>query len=118
MKKYLSIAKEFIAEIPTFAIESIPRHDNQLADSLSKLAFRGTRIQEVHFLEQALCSVLENRGEVFNIHTQDNWMTSLQNFLKKGTLPEDEGEATKISRIAANYLLIDGELYRRRFSTS
>jgi hypothetical protein len=44
-------------------------------------------------------------------------MTPFQNYLKEGILPEDEGESTRIRRLAASYLIIDGELYRRGYST-
>lgn len=67
MKRYLNIAKGLVTEIPQFSIEFISLNDNQLENSLSKLAFGGTRIREVQFLECSPYPILENKGEVFNI---------------------------------------------------
>nr|GFA78855.1 hypothetical protein [Tanacetum cinerariifolium] len=45
------------------------------------------------------------------------WMTELVNYLKEGTLPEDEKEARKIHLKARQYELIEGILYKRSFLT-
>nr|GEV49258.1 protein NYNRIN-like [Tanacetum cinerariifolium] len=45
------------------------------------------------------------------------WMTELVNYLKEGTLPEDEKEARKIRLKARQYELIEGILYKRSFLT-
>nr|GFC88635.1 reverse transcriptase domain-containing protein [Tanacetum cinerariifolium] len=44
-------------------------------------------------------------------------MTELVNYLKEGTLPEDEKEARKIRLKARQYELIEGILYKRSFLT-
>lgn len=88
MKKYLIIAKGRILNIPNFAIEAIPRNDNQLTDFLSKLAFGATKLRVVHFLERAFYSVVENQKEVFNIQAHDNLTTTLYNLWKNGILLE------------------------------
>nr|GFA64242.1 hypothetical protein [Tanacetum cinerariifolium] len=45
------------------------------------------------------------------------WMTELVNYLKEGTLPEDEKEARKIRLKARQYELMKGILYKRSFLT-
>nr|GEU63591.1 hypothetical protein [Tanacetum cinerariifolium] len=45
------------------------------------------------------------------------WMTELMNYLKEGTLPEDEKEARKIHLKAFQYELMEGILYKRSFLT-
>nr|GEW24695.1 reverse transcriptase domain-containing protein [Tanacetum cinerariifolium] len=45
------------------------------------------------------------------------WMTKLVNYLKEGTLPDDENEARKIRLKARQYELMEGILYKRSFLT-
>nr|GEZ76308.1 reverse transcriptase domain-containing protein [Tanacetum cinerariifolium] len=45
------------------------------------------------------------------------WMTELVNYLKEGTLPEDEKKARKLRLKARQYELIEGILYKRSFLT-
>nr|GFA46318.1 reverse transcriptase domain-containing protein [Tanacetum cinerariifolium] len=45
------------------------------------------------------------------------WMTELVNYLKEGTLPEDEKEAWKLRLKARQYELMKGILYKRSFLT-
>nr|GFC20367.1 hypothetical protein [Tanacetum cinerariifolium] len=45
------------------------------------------------------------------------WMTELVNYLKEGTLPEDEKEARKIRLKARQYELMEAILYKRSFLT-
>nr|GFB79249.1 reverse transcriptase domain-containing protein [Tanacetum cinerariifolium] len=45
------------------------------------------------------------------------WMTELVNYLKEGTLPEDEKKARKLCLKARQYELIEGILYKRSFLT-
>nr|GEZ93363.1 reverse transcriptase domain-containing protein [Tanacetum cinerariifolium] len=45
------------------------------------------------------------------------WMTELMNYLKEGTLPEDEKEPRKIRLKARQYELMEGILYKRSFRT-
>nr|GFB33084.1 reverse transcriptase domain-containing protein [Tanacetum cinerariifolium] len=44
-------------------------------------------------------------------------MTELVNYLKEGTLPEDEKEARKLRLKARQYELMEGILYKRSFLT-
>nr|GEW17443.1 reverse transcriptase domain-containing protein [Tanacetum cinerariifolium] len=45
------------------------------------------------------------------------WMTKLVNYLKEGTLPEDEKKAWKLRLKARQYELIEGIIYKRSFLT-
>ncbi|KAL0319717.1 UNVERIFIED_CONTAM: hypothetical protein Sradi_5233200 [Sesamum radiatum] len=45
------------------------------------------------------------------------WMTPIVRFLMEGILPEDSKEAGKIKLRSARFVLIDGNLYKRGFSS-
>nr|GEV17333.1 reverse transcriptase domain-containing protein [Tanacetum cinerariifolium] len=70
-----------------------------------------------------LVEVLENKSikekEVATVILEDGptWMTQLVDYLKEGTLPEDEKEARKLCLKARQYELLEGVLYRRSFLT-
>ena len=49
--------------------------------------------------------------------TTDSWMTPIVQYLKDGQLLEDKNKARLLRLKAARYILYDGQLYRRGFST-
>ena len=46
-----------------------------------------------------------------------NWMDLIITYLKSGALPIDTSAARKVKRLALHYTLIDGQLYKRSFSS-
>nr|GFA76312.1 reverse transcriptase domain-containing protein [Tanacetum cinerariifolium]GFA76337.1 reverse transcriptase domain-containing protein [Tanacetum cinerariifolium] len=76
----------------------VPRSKNKKADALSKIASTSF----AHLSKQVLVEVLETKSitgkEVTAVIEEEDptWMTELVNYLKEGTLPEDEKEARKI----------------------
>ena len=52
-----------------------------------------------------------------NIQTSPrSWVDDITDYLEKGTLPEDKGQARALQKRAARYTVVDGALYRRSFS--
>ena len=47
----------------------------------------------------------------------NTWMTPIVQYLKDGQLPEDKRKARLLRLKAARYILYDGQLYKRGFST-
>nr|GEY67477.1 reverse transcriptase domain-containing protein [Tanacetum cinerariifolium] len=119
MIKYLEIAKVLVSGFKTFSISQVPRSKNKKADALSKIASTSF----THLSKQVLVEVLETKSitgkEVTAVIEEEGptWMTELVNYLKEGTLPEDEKEARKIRLKAHQYELIEGILYKRSFLT-
>nr|GFB14747.1 reverse transcriptase domain-containing protein [Tanacetum cinerariifolium] len=64
-------------------------------------------------------SQVPRRKEVTAVIEEEGptWMTELVNYLKEGTLPEDEKEARKLRLRARQYELMEGILYKRSFLT-
>jgi len=54
--------------------------------------------------------------QVCAIHEPDTWITPYQRYLADGELPIDSTEARKIKKSSSKFTLIDGELYRFRFT--
>nr|GFC16848.1 reverse transcriptase domain-containing protein [Tanacetum cinerariifolium] len=119
MIKYLDIAKDLVSGFKTFSISQVPRSKKKKADALSKIASTSF----AHLSKQVLVEVLETksitRKEVTAVIEEEGptWMTELMNYLKEGTLPEDEKEARKIRLKARQYELMEGILYKRSFLT-
>ena len=44
-------------------------------------------------------------------------MTPFREYLQRGVLPNDHSEARKVRIKAPSYALINGELYKKRFTT-
>nr|GEX93112.1 reverse transcriptase domain-containing protein [Tanacetum cinerariifolium] len=97
----------------------VPRSKNKKADALSKIA----PTSFAHLSKQVLVEVLETKSiigkEVTAVIEEEGptWMTELMNYLKEGTLPEDEKDARKIRLKARQYELMEGILYKRSFLT-
>ena len=54
--------------------------------------------------------------EVQQIEGEENWMTPIVVYLKKGGLLEDKDEVRKLRIKASKYVLTDEVLYKRGFS--
>nr|GFA00577.1 reverse transcriptase domain-containing protein [Tanacetum cinerariifolium] len=97
----------------------LPRSKNKKANALSKIASTSF----AHLSKQVLVEVLETKSitgkEVTAVIEEEGptWMTELVNYLKEGTLPEDEKEARKLRLKARQYELMEGILYKRLFLT-
>nr|GEX99316.1 reverse transcriptase domain-containing protein [Tanacetum cinerariifolium] len=110
MIKYLEIAKGLVSGFKTFSISQVPRSKNKKADALSKIASTSF----AHLSKQVLVEVLETKSitgkEVTAVIEEEGptRMTELVNYLKEGTLPEDEKEAMKIRLKARQYELMEG----------
>nr|GEX87890.1 reverse transcriptase domain-containing protein [Tanacetum cinerariifolium] len=117
--KYLDIAKGLVSGFKTFSICQVPRSKNKKADALSKIVSTSF----AHLSKQVLVEVLETKSitakEVTAVTEEEGptWMTELVNYLKEGTLPEDEKKARKLRLKARQYKLMEGILYKRSFLT-
>nr|GEY75571.1 hypothetical protein [Tanacetum cinerariifolium] len=119
MIKYMDIAKGLVSGFKTFSISQVPRSKNKKANAPSKIASTSF----TYLSKQVLVEVLETKSitgkEVTTVIEEEGptWMTELVNYLKEGTLPEDEKEARKLRLKARQYELMEGILYKRSFLT-
>ncbi|KAL7605482.1 hypothetical protein Lser_V15G18132 [Lactuca serriola] len=96
----------------------IPRSENKRADALSKLA--STCFD--HLSKKVLVEVLRERSideQQVNILTpaRPTWMTSFREYLQRGVLPDNHDEARKIRIKAPSYAMVNGELYKKGFTS-
>jgi len=54
--------------------------------------------------------------QVCLVETGDTWMTPYKRYLNDGILPLEPAESRKVEKNYAKYTLIDGELFRHRFT--
>ena len=121
MAAYLLKAKDLLSAFSSFKIQQVPRERNTQADALARLAFtKDSELLEVvpvEFLSTPSIMPTESQSTVNSVTSTDTWMTPIIQYLKDNYLPEDEKQARLLRLKAAKYILYDGKLYRRRFST-
>ncbi|XP_024018099.1 uncharacterized protein K02A2.6-like [Morus notabilis] len=96
----------------------IPRAENANADALAKLASsKDADTLGVVPIEELERPTIEERAEAFSVPEGEDWITPLIRYLMDAQLPNSKNEARRIRYRAARYLLYDGLLYRRGYST-
>ncbi|GKC01487.1 reverse transcriptase domain-containing protein [Tanacetum coccineum] len=120
MNKYLEKVKSLVSGFANFSISQVPRSKNKKANALSKIASTSF----AHLSKQVLVEALQEKSiqekEVTTVVEEDGptWMTSIMEYLKDGTLPDDRKEASKLRIKERQYELMEGTLYRRSFLKS
>ncbi|XP_024020013.1 uncharacterized protein LOC112091213 [Morus notabilis] len=118
MGAYLRKVKEELVKFKSYEIQQVPRAVNANVDALAKLASsKDSDLVGVVPIEELEQSTIDEAVEVLTIQTAGNLMTPLVRCLMNAELPNDRDEARRIRYRAAKYLLYDGLLYRRGFST-
>ena len=96
--------------------EQVPRSQNTAADEISKLASsEDGRMDEDLAMEIQKHPSIEE-VQTFIIQDGSSWMTPILSFLQDGHLPQDPGEAKKIKKRAAKFIVLNDVLYKRGFS--
>ena len=71
----------------------------------------------VEFLNEPSIHTTNQPQTVNCTTTTDSWITPIVQYLKDGKLPEDKSKARLLRLKAARYILYDGQLYKKGFST-
>ena len=114
MAKYLSLVKNIIRDFDKVTLVQVPPEQNTEVDALAKLASseEATNQQiEVQY------SPSHMGGEMNPIDVSNSWMTPITKYLEEGTRPTDPVEARKLKVRSTRFVLIQGVLYKRGFST-
>ncbi|KAI0510524.1 hypothetical protein KFK09_011128 [Dendrobium nobile] len=119
LAQYCQIVKTLLAQIAKHQVIHILREQNARADSLSKLAtsmtgdvFKRKFIEEIHFPSIQGSWVLQSIDELKEV----SWIDPILALLQEGSLPEDPTMTVRLRRQAANFIVINGELYKRSFT--
>ncbi|KAG7558951.1 Ribonuclease H-like superfamily [Arabidopsis thaliana x Arabidopsis arenosa] len=145
MEAYLALTQDLAKHFGEFELTRIPRGENTSADALAALASTSDpnlkRIIPVEFIEKPSIEdnskdqVLTAREteepeemdiELLNQQTTDatepeygsdaKWIGAIRSYIADGEVPTEKWAARKLKAKAARYTLIDGELFKWRFS--
>ena len=116
---YLKKVQEFLKNLIRVQVKHAPRAENSRADALEKLATASQedlgRLIPVEHLPKPLASI--DNGEVSHVMSESSWMDPIWDYLVEGTLPSDPKEASKLGARSARFIVYQGTLYKRGFST-
>ena len=136
MIKYLQIVRSLVSDFLYWNITKVPRSENSEADRLVKYASvaisNHEKFEERIFVEfLPMKSTDLKAAEVPPVEaipqndvpessnaqiSRNSWMTPLLDYLRHGILSTDRKEAKSLMFRVANFILIDGVLYKRGFS--
>ena len=109
--KYYHIAKTLIDNFECFKMYYIPRESNTRVDLLSKLAST-KKIEHLKTIIQMTFQTPTIDTEEVIAEEED-----YRNFLIQGILPSNENEAQCLKWKASYYIILNGELFKRRLTT-
>jgi len=112
------MARNLILQFVDVVIVHVPRASNDRADILSKLASTKKPGQHRTLIQEVLNTPSWDQESTFEIQPGvTSWMTPILDFLVNDVLPASNSEARKIRRQAASFTIINGEIFKRRFSS-
>lgn len=118
MIRYLERAKALISKLQWFVLSQIPREQNAKADSLSRLASADLMgAPQIVYMEILKNPSIKDEG-VMDLYDQPSWMDPILVYLRDDKSPQDKAQARSIVAKVAKYAIIEGELYKRPFSTT
>jgi Ribonuclease HI len=135
MDAYVREVRRMERHFDGLELRHVPRRDNTVADELSRVASAWAPLPPGTFEERlaqpsARLNPPRDPDTMPSALTLDDpldsgpegvdpdppcqfvWMTDIQAYLDKNTLPEDRAEAEKLARISKWYILVEGTLYR------
>ena len=92
-------------------VAQVPRAQNRMVDVLTSLAFKA--LYPCHFEISVMDHPSISNAVVLTTASQprSSWMFPISSYLRNVTLPKDRSEAVKVKAQAAQYTLINGNLY-------
>ncbi|XP_064955577.1 uncharacterized protein LOC135607564 [Musa acuminata AAA Group] len=114
MSKYLAEVRTLAAHFSRFVLSRVPRHQNERADALARLASKSDPSDEPSVEELPTRAVTIAAVAIADPPT--TWVQEVLQFKCHGALPEDETAARRLRRAHARYYEIGGRLYRRSYS--
>ena len=114
------MSEKIAQKFKEYHIPLILREENERVDALTKLASATTCIKSrtmpvVHLTKPSTAEPEELIVVEIRPHL-NNWITPLRRYLEENILPIDVLEAKRIRYRSTQYTIINGEVYRKRFS--
>ena len=101
---------------PRFDITHIPWAENARADALSRLATVGDEGLDRIFVEYLAAPSIQEADDVHQVDLTPSWMDRFVRYLTDGTMPDNPSEGRRFRWKASQFLLVNGQLYKRSFS--
>ncbi|XP_073120868.1 uncharacterized protein [Henckelia pumila] len=119
--EYLTQLNELLSRLDNYDIKQIPRGEKESADRLAKLASSLANIdsRKITFLTYDKEETDQSDVTIFCADSEKHsWKDEIIDYLMRGNLPANQVESRKLRVRAARFTIIDGELYKRGFSSS
>ncbi|XP_024016116.1 uncharacterized protein LOC112089278 [Eutrema salsugineum] len=143
MRAYLKVFRELVQKFDEFELTRIPRGEHTSADALAALASTSDpdlrRTIPVEFIERPSIEEVEGvrlinppeqeqeDDEAFPMDEDASpaepeygcdkeWLGAIRMYIAVGEVPTDKWEARKLKAQATRYVLVDGEVFKWRFS--
>ncbi|XP_061374828.1 uncharacterized protein LOC133317052 [Gastrolobium bilobum] len=109
LMKYLSKVQEIMVDFDEVQVTHIPRGENSRAGILSKLASTKSLGNHRTVVQQSITMP----SCVMVITLAHDWRKPIMDYLEKGILPEDRLKSRKLVRDAAQYTIVNDQLFRK-----
>ena len=117
LQNYLAKVKHLMKKFDSYEVYHVLREENVRADILSKLASTKSGGNNKSLIQESLKTFsIAEAVPTLTIEEYPSLMTSIIQYLKNGTLPDDIVEAKRMANEASYYIIIGGQLYRRSLS--
>ncbi|XP_073101285.1 uncharacterized protein [Elaeis guineensis] len=116
MVKYLQKVRDLVAHLKYLEISHISRSENARADALSRLATSAYDTLGRTLVESLEQPSIDRAKKILQLTIEPSWMDPIVQYLTDGTSPEDPTEAKRLRWVASQYVMMDGQLYKRSFS--
>lgn len=115
---YLAKVMGLLDNFEHYMITHVPQEKNVNADTLAKFASSGdAQAQRIMPVVVVSTPSIQEADSVMEIEYPKSWMIPIKAYLEQGVLTEDKKEARKLVRTAPRYLIQNGVLYSRGFTT-
>lgn len=117
MTRYYHIATQLKEAFTKFKLKHIVIENNKIVDLQSKLVGRKKKGQYTTIIQETILEPSLNKVVVSVTLINQEWMTEIQDFLEKGSLPKNPTATRKLNRNVSYYVIQEEGLYRRCFTT-
>lgn len=104
------------SDFKSLEISHIPQAGNAQVDTLSWLTTSTINSLNQTYVEHLETPRIDRSIEVYQVEHQSSWMDPIIKYLTNEVLSSDRIEAKRVKWIALQYIVMDGNLYKRSFT--
>ncbi|XP_073137716.1 uncharacterized protein [Henckelia pumila] len=117
---YFTQVNELLSRLDSYDVKQIPRVENESADCHAKLSSSLANIdnRKITFLTYGREETDGSNVTILCVDSEEPcWKDEIVDYLMRDNLPANQVEARKLKVRAVRFTIIDGELYKRSFSS-